>query len=67
MTIIQTWPMAFDPVQVVLGVAGVAALLVGLTMRSSEGRKQLGRRLLLLGIGLIGATVLYSLVLTWAR
>jgi hypothetical protein len=66
-TIVQMWPIAFDPIQVVLGISGVAALLVGLTIRASERRQQLGRRLLLLGLGLVGATVLYSLTITWAK
>jgi hypothetical protein len=59
--------MAFDPIQVVLGLSGVAAVLVGLTMRANNARQPLGQRLLLLGLGLLGAAVIYSLVLTWTK
>ena len=59
--------MAFDPIQVVLGLGGLATVVVGLAMRMSDARQRLGRRVLVLGLGLLGATVLYSLVLTWTK
>jgi hypothetical protein len=66
-TIIETWPMAFDPIQLLLGVSGLAALVSGLTIWTTDARKGLGRRVSLIGLGLLGATVLYSLVLTWTK
>ena len=67
MTIIETWNLGFDPIQLVLGIGGIAAVVVGLTMRTSGPRQDLGRRLLLVGLGLVGAAVIYSLVLTWTK
>jgi hypothetical protein len=65
MTILETWPQTFDPIQIVLGISGIAALVVGLVLRTRDGRHQLGRRFLLAGLGLLGVALLYSLVLTW--
>lgn len=67
MTITETWPMAFDPIQVVLSLGGVVAVVVGLTMRTNNARQHLGQRLFLLGLGLLGAAMLYSLLLTWTK
>jgi len=65
MTILETWPLTFDPIQIVLGIGGVAAFVVGLVLRTRDGRQQHGRRFLLAGLGLLGVAFLYSLVLTW--
>jgi len=67
LTIIETWSLAFDPIQVVLGLGGIAAIVIGLTIRAGKTRQNLGRRLLLAGFGLVGAAVVYSLVLTWSK
>jgi hypothetical protein len=66
-TIIQTFPMAFDLTQLVLGLSGLAALVAGLTMWSTDGRKRLGRRAVFAGLALLGAAAVYSLVLTWTK
>jgi multisubunit Na+/H+ antiporter MnhB subunit len=64
-TILETWPQTLDPIQIALGICGIAALVVGLVFRTRDGRQQLGRRALLAGFGLLGVALLYSLVLTW--
>jgi hypothetical protein len=65
MTILETWPQTFDPIQIVLGISGIAAVVVWLVLRTREGRQQLGRRFLVAGLGLLGVAFIYSLVLTW--
>lgn len=65
MTILETWPHAFDPIQIFLGISGIAAFLVGLVLWTRGGRRQLRRRFLVAGVSLLGVAVLYSLVLTW--
>jgi hypothetical protein len=65
MTIFQTWPQTFDPIQIALGISGIAAIVVGQALRTRDGRRQLGRRFVLVGLGLLGSAVLYSLIVTW--
>lgn len=57
MTIVETWPMAFDRIQLVLGSSGLGAVAGGLTIWTTDARKALGRRVALTGLGLLGATV----------